>query len=196
MPNNSSIVNRTEEFNIPFGSCYVYYSEWAGGEIPADSAIETDANRVGYVEGGCTVNYTMETADLKDDFGKVRRRVLTAEDAGFKCQFASWSSSKMGLFTPTARIVEANGKRKIKIGGLQNDSGKNYLFRLHHPDAEMGDVRITIVGRQQGGFELAFSPEKANSMVLDVKAITSDDEGTLIIYEEEIPSGSSASTPH
>ena len=183
MPNNSSIVNRTEEFNIPFGSCYVYYSEWAGGEIPADETIETDANRVGYVEKGCTVNYTMETADLKDDFGKVRRT------AGFKCELVSWSSSKMGLFTPTARITEANGKRVIKIGGIQNDSGKNYLFRLHHPDAEMGDVRITIVGRQQGGFELAFSPEDANRMALDVKAITSDDEGTLIIYEEELPAG-------
>ena len=53
----------------------------------------------------------------------------------------------------------------------------------------MGDVRITIVGRQQGGFELAFSPEDANRMALDVKAITSDDEGTLIIYEEELPAG-------
>lgn len=189
MANNSSIVTRTEEFNIPFGSCYVYYSEWDGEEIPADATLETEANRVGYVEGGCTVNYTMETADLKDDFGKVRRTVLTAEDAGFKCEFASWSSSKMGLFTPTARITEANGKRVIKIGGIQNDSGKNYIFRLHHPDAEMGDVRITMVGRQQGGFELAFSPEDANRMALDVKAITSDNEGTLIIYEEELPAG-------
>lgn len=189
MANNSSIVTRTEEFNIPFGSCYVYYSEWDGEEIPADATLETEANRVGYVKGGCTVNYNMETADLKDDFGKVRRTVLTAEDAGFKCEFASWSSSKMGLFTPTARITEANGKRKIKIGGIQNDSGKNYIFRLHHPDAEMGDVRITMVGRQQGGFELAFSPEDANRMALDVKAITSDNEGTLIIYEEELPAG-------
>ena len=171
--------------HIPVGSGYLYHSLFAG-TIPADSVIETEANRLGYIEKGGEVDYKPTFKTFKDDYGITQRTVLTAEEATLKASLIAWSSSDFDVFASTARVTETAGRRTIKIGGLGNDSGKIHLFRFVHPDATYGAVRLTIVGTQTGGFTLNFKPDDAGNMALEITAQASDDEGTLIVYDEEI----------
>ena len=46
------------------------------GEIPADTAIETDANQLAHIKGGASLEYTAETYTAKDDLGVVQKTIL------------------------------------------------------------------------------------------------------------------------
>ena len=83
-------------------------------------------------------------------------------------------------------MTESQGRRTIKIGGIGNADGKIHLFRFVHPDAQYGDVRLTIVGTQTGGFKLSFKPDDSGNMDLEITAQASDTEGTLILLDEEV----------
>jgi hypothetical protein len=171
--------------HIPVGSGYLYHSVFTG-TIPADAVIETEANRLGYIEKGGEVDYKPTYKTFKDDFGITQRTKLTAEEAAFKASLIAWSTSDFGAFVSTARVTETQGHRTIKIGGLGQDDGKIHLFRFVHPDAKYGTVRLTIVGTQTGGFKLNFKPDDAGNMDLEITAQASDSEGTLIVYDEEV----------
>lgn len=172
---------------IPVGSGHIYATEFTG-TIPADNVIETEANRLGYVEGGGTIEYQPSYTTFRDDLSLVARTKLTAEEATFKAELIAWTTADMGIFANTARVsTETQGHRTIKIGGMVNDSGKRYLIRFHHPDAKYGDVRLTIVGTQSGGFTLTYKNDEASKMALEIHAEPSDNEGTLILMDETIP---------
>ena len=172
---------------IPVGSGHVYATEFSG-TIPADNVIETEANRLGYVEGGGTIEYQPSFAMFRDDLHIVSRTKLTSEECTFKAELLAYSLSDMDKFASTARIAEADGHRTIKIGGMVNDSGKRWLIRFHHPDAKYGDVRLTVVGTQAGGFTLTYKNDEASKMALEIHAEPSDNEGTLILMDETLPS--------
>ena len=171
---------------IPVGSGHVYATEFSG-TIPADNVIETEANRLGYVSEGSTIEYTPSFANFRDDMGLVSRTKLTAEEATFKAELIAWSTADFQKFANTARVTEADGHRTVKIGGMDNDSGKRYLIRFHHPDAKFGDVRISIVGTQSGGFSLTYKNDEASKMAIEIHAEPSDSEGTLILMDETLP---------
>lgn len=171
--------------HIPIGSGYLYHDVFSGN-IPADTDIETEMHRLGYIEKGGEIDYKPTYKTFKDDFGVMQRNILTAETATLKASLIAWSASDFNTFVSTARITETAGHRTIKIGGLGNDDGKIHLFRFVHPDAKYGDVRITMVGTQTGGFKLAFKSDSASNMDLEITAQASDNEGTLIIYDEEV----------
>lgn len=171
--------------HIPVGSGYLFHDVFSG-TVPADADIETEAHRLGYIEKGGEVDYKPTYKSFKDDFGAIQRNALTAEEATFKASLNAWSASDFDVFASTARVTETQGRRTIKIGGLGNDSGKIHLFRFVHPDVQYGDVRITIVGTQTGGFTLNFKPDESGNMSLEITAQASDNEGTLILYDEEV----------
>jgi hypothetical protein len=171
--------------HIPVGSGYLYHDIFTGA-VPADADIETEAHRIGYIEKGGEIDYKPTYKVFKDDFGIQQRNVLTAEEATFKASLIAWSMSDFNAFAATARVTESQGRRTIKIGGLANDDGRVHLFRFVHPDATYGDVRITIVGTQTGGFTLSFKPDDASNMAVEITAQSSDSEGTLILLDEEV----------
>ena len=49
-------------------------------------------------------------------------------------------------------------------------------------------MRVTIVGKNEAGFSLAFAKDKETVIDAVFKAMPHDTDGTLIIYEEEIVS--------
>lgn len=171
--------------SIPVGSGHLYAAAF-DGEIPADSTIETEANRLGYVEKGAAVQYKPTSKTLKDDLGLVQRVIITEESVTLKAALIAWSSANLDVFCASGRITETAGHRTVKIGGLSHASNKLWLFRFVHPDAQYGDVRITIVGTNTGGFTLAYKKDESGNLDLEVTAQPSDDEGTLILYDEQI----------
>lgn len=171
--------------HIPIGSGHIFHTEFTGA-IPEDSVIETEANRLGYVEKGGELDYKPTYKTFKDDLGLIQRTALTAEEATLKASLIAWSMSDFNVFASTARVMESAGRRTIKIGGVGNSDGKIHLFRFLHPDAQYGDVRLTVVGTQSGGFTLGFKPEDSGNMDLEITAQPSDSEGTLILVDEKV----------
>ena len=171
--------------SIPVGSGHLYADAFTGS-IPADSVIEAEENRLGYIEKGATVQYKPTSKVLKDDLGIIQRVVITDETVTLKASMNAWSSANLDVLCASGRITETAGHRTIKIGGLNYASNKLWLFRFVHHDKQYGDVRITIVGTSTGGFTLSYKPDDAGNLDLEVTAQPSDNEGTLILYDEEV----------
>ena len=182
--------NNDETKKIPIGSGEIFVQEYTG-EIPADSVIETEDNRLGHIEGGASIEYTPTYYNAKDDLNKVKKTILTDEIAKLKCGIITWNANTIEKLSANATVTEAGGKRTMKIGGILNQNIKNYLFRFVNKDNVDGDIRITVVGNNQSGINLSFAKDKEVKIEPEIEVMPMQD-GTLILYEEEILTAASA----
>lgn len=171
---------------IVLGSGKLYTSVFSG-TIPDDATLEVEANLLGSIQGGATLEYKPKFYEVTDDLGLVQKTILTDEEVTLKSGVLTWCGKTLSKMCATARVTEAAGKRTVKIGGLQNQDGKQYVIRFLHEDKVDGDIRITIVGSNQAGFTFKFLKDKETVVDAEFKAAPMDNEGTKIIYEEEIP---------
>ncbi len=171
---------------IVLGSGKLYCTEF-NGTLPNNATIETEANRLGYIQGGASLEYKPSFYEAKDDMGMVSKVIITEEEAVLKSGIMTWCGKTLEKLSSTARVTESLGVRTVKIGGVGNDNGKKYVIHFVHEDPVDGDIRVTIVGQNQAGFSLAFAKNKETVIDAEFKAQPQDDEGTLIKYTEEIP---------
>ncbi|OCB00398.1 hypothetical protein [Clostridium beijerinckii] len=176
----------TDGEKIVLGSGKLYVTEFADS-IPADNLIETEDNQLGLIQGGASLEYKPKFYEAKDDLGLVQKTIVTDEDATLKSGVLTWNGKTLAKLSSTARVTEADGKRTVKIGGLKNQDGKRYIIRFVHEDKTDGDIRITIVGNNQAGFSFKFTKDKETVVDAEFKAAPMDNEGTLIMYQEDIP---------
>lgn len=177
---------------IVLGSGKLYIAEAAaasggGYTIPADTSLETDANLIGYIQGGATLEYTPSFYEAKDDLGYVSKKYLTEEECILKSGVMTWNGETLAKLCSTAAISTdtTSHTRTVKIGGIDNFDGKLYVIRFLHEDAVDGDIRLTIVGSNESGFEMAFAKDKETVINAEFKAAPNDTRGTLVIYNEE-----------
>lgn len=170
---------------IVLGSGIIYIMEFTG-TIPGDSEIEKLENILGDVQGGASIEYKPTYYTAKDDFGKKKKTIITDEEATLKSGICTFNGNTLAKISSTARVSTTENKRIVKIGGIGNDDGKKYLIRFYHEDKVDGDIRLTIVGRNEAGFSLAFAKDKETVVDAEFKAEPHDTDGTLILYEEEI----------
>lgn len=179
---------RTNE-TITLGSGKLYCLEVPeGGIIPEDNVIETEENRLAWIKGGASLEYTGEFYDAKDDLGMVSKRKLTTEEVKLTSGIMTWNGDVLKKLCSTARVKEESGVRTVKIGGTANDDGKVYIIHFVHEDAVDGDVRITMVGQNTSGFTLQFAADAETVIDAEFSAVAGklDTEGTLVIIKEEI----------
>jgi hypothetical protein len=170
---------------IVLGSGTLYCAEFTG-TLPDDVTLEVDANRLGYIQGGASLEYKPTFYEAKDDMGKVTKTIITDEEATLKSGIMTWCGDTLKRLCATARVTETTGVRTVKIGGVANNDGKKYVIHFVHDDAVDGDIRVTIVGQNQAGFTLAFAKNKETVIDAQFKAQPQDSEGTLILYKEDI----------
>lgn len=170
---------------IVLGSGKLYVAEFSG-TIPQDSTLEVDNNLLGYIQGGASLSYTPTFYEAKDDLGFVVKKMITEEEAVIKSGIMTWNGSTLEKLCSTARVSATASERTVKIGGSANYDGKKYVIRFLHEDAQDGDIRISIVGSNIAGFELAFASDKETVINAEFKALPMDKDGTLIEYREEI----------
>lgn len=169
---------------IVLGSGDLYCMKYTG-EIPADSAIETEDNLLGLIQGGATVEYKPTFYTCKDDKGRVQKSVLTDEEALLKSGVMTWIAETLQKLCATGRVTTAGNAKTLKIGGIANQDGASYILHFVHKDPEF-TIRLTIVGRNESGFTLTFAKDKETVVNAEFKAQPKlDTEGTLIIYKEE-----------
>lgn len=177
---------QTKELNkIPIGSMDFYITEWTG-TIPSDDEIEVEKNMGGRTKNGATVGYSADWYTAESDDGKAKKRRLIGEKVSINYGNITWNAYTLEKFISTARVEEKDGKRRVKIGGVKNDNGKRYLIRGVHRDPVDGDIRITGVGVNTGGWEAVFKSDSETVITptFECEPVL-DDEGTLMIYEEE-----------
>lgn len=175
--------NNTE--TIVLGSGKLYYKEF-NGVMPENADIETADNLLGLISGGASLEYKPEFYTAEDDYGLVQKTIITKEEATLKSGVITWNGNTLSVLSSTARVTEVADKRTVKIGGRGNDNRKSYVLHFVHEDPVDGDVRVTIVGKNEAGFTLAFAKDKETVIDAEFKAKPHDTDGTLIEYEEEI----------
>lgn len=176
----------TEGEKIVLGSGKLYTAVF-NETIPTAETLEVEANLLGLISGGATLEYKPKFYEATDDLGLVSKTILTEEEVTMKSGIMTWCGKTLEKLCATARVTEAAGKRTVKIGGISNQDGKQYVIRFVHEDAMDGDIRVTIVGNNQAGFSFKFVKDKETIVDAEFKAAPLDSEGTLIIYEEDIP---------
>lgn len=176
---------RTKE-TITLGSGKLYSIEYKG-TIPSNEELEKVENILGYIQKGASLDYKPEFYEAEDDLGIVKKQILTKEEVTFKSGILTWNAETLKKLVATGRITEdaKKGMRTIKIGGINNNDGKQYIFHFVHEDKKDGNVRITIVGQNTAGFSLAFAKDAETVIDAEIKALPNDNEGTLIIFQEE-----------
>lgn len=169
---------------IVLGSGKMYVTEFTG-ELPEDTALEVQDNLIGWIQGGATLQYTPTFYEAKDDLGMVSKKFLTEEEVILRSGIMTWNGQTIAKLTATSRVTEDAGVRTVKIGGIGNYDGKQYVIHFLHEDAVDGDIRITIVGSNEAGFEMSFAKDQETVINAEFKAQPQDNEGTLILYKEE-----------
>lgn len=177
----------TASEKIVLGSGKLYITEFTGEVIPDGKTVETEKNLLGLIQGGATLEYKPKFYDVKDDLGLAQKTILTDEEVTLKSGVMTWNGNTLTKLCSTARVTEKEGKRTVKIGGIEKQNGKQYIISFVHNDPTDGDIRVTIVGHNEKGFSLAFKKDKETVIDAEFKAAPMDKEGTKIIYEEEIP---------
>ena len=180
----------TERIVLGSGSTYIQkFTESLGEIAELIKTMQTDENRLGYIQGGATLEYKPEFYTSEDDLGVVSRTAITKEEASLKTGIMTFCGDTLARLCATATVTEdtTNGLRIVKIGGPGNDDGKQYVILFVHEDPADGNVYVLIVGRNQSGFTLAFAKDKETVIDAEFKAGAMDDRGTKIIYAEDIP---------
>ena len=173
------------EDKIVLGSGKLYVIAFSD-TIPEDTVLEVDNNLLGYIQGGATLSYTPSFYEAKDDLGFVVKKMITEEEAVLKSGVMTWCGETLKKLCSTARVTSTNTERTVKIGGASNYDGAKYVIRFLHEDKVDGDIRITIIGSNEAGFEMAFAKDKETVINAEFKAMPIAKEGTLIEYREEI----------
>ena len=169
---------------IVLGSGKLYVTEFTG-TLPESTDIEKNENLIGWIQGGATLQYTPTFYEAKDDLGMVSKKFLTEEEVILRSGVMTWNGDTIAKLTATARVTTDSTTRTVKIGGISNYDGKQYVIHFLHEDAVDGDIRITIVGSNEAGFEMSFAKDQETVINAEFKAQPQDKEGTLILYKEE-----------
>ena len=172
---------------IPLGSMDFYVVEYTGS-IPDDATFEIEKNMIGRTKNGATVTYGAEWHTAESDDGKAKKRRLIKETASISYGAITWNANTLSTLIATARVEEdtSKSKRTVKIGGISNENGKRYLIRGVCHDKVDGDIRITGLGVNTGGWESVFKADDSANISPKFELDPIDSEGTLLIFSEEI----------
>ena len=186
-------VDNSDEIILGSGDLFLY--EYSGA-IPEDSVIEADANRAGNIKGGATLEYSVSSLSVEDDKGRVKRTILTKEDVKFKTGLITWAENWFKALIPTARVDTTSkaGHRVIKLGGLSNQGHTKWLYRFVHTRDDGRKLRITVTGKNVGTVSLKFDTENPTTVDAEIAAESLDGEGTLVIYDDELPASAAAAS--
>jgi hypothetical protein len=185
-------MNEDKNNPIILGSGTLYsmpYDKKTFTTIPEDSELEKKENVFGAIKGGAEFEYTANKYTAVDDSGKRKKTKVTEESAKFKVGLITYAAKMIEEMVNTARVGEVvNGRRKTKIGGLDNYVERYYIYRFVHEDNIDGDIRITFIGNNSVGLKFSFLPDKESQFDPEFEPFPFlDDEGTLFEIWEDDP---------
>lgn len=169
---------------ITLGSGKIYLQEFVD-EMPTVEELCTDENLLGRIKSGASLEYTEETIEEKDDLNTVSKIITSTEEALLKCGLLTWNGDTLQKLVDRCKVTTAAGKRSIKIGGAGNAQGKYYAICFAHEDKADGNLWVRIKGRNTAGLTLTFATDTGTLIEPEFKAMPHDEDGTLILLDEE-----------
>ena len=178
--------------SVPIGSGYFHVLEYTGTleTLPTLIGKLTASTRFGTTSGGATLTYTGTTHEEKDDLGTVGRVITIEEEVKLKGGIFSWEPGMLEKLCSTARVDNTDVTYNIlRLGGLDNDNGKQYVIVFEHVDKQLGNLYIVIVGSNTNGLSLAFAKDNTTKLEPEFTATPQDDDGTLcsIVWPKNYP---------
>lgn len=178
---------KRDKNTITLGSGKIYLQAFSDS-MPTVDTLCVDANLLGYIKGGASLEYTQETYEEKDDLGYASKIITTKEEALLKCGLLTWNGNTFQKLIDRCGVTEAAGKRTTKIGGQGNAQGGYYAICFKHEDPVDGNLWILIKGRNTAGVTLTFATDSGTVIEPEFKALPHDADGTLVELIEEIQS--------
>lgn len=170
---------------IVLGSGKLYVKKMSASDTFDMATIATEDNRIGLIQGGASLEYKPETYEVKDDLCTVYKRFITAEEATFKSGVLTWDVAALNKFIPNGKLTTADGKNTLKLGGNGAREMDKFAVVFEHTKSNGKAIRVGMVGTNDAGLTLEFAADKETVIDMEVKAIGSDDSGTLVVIEEE-----------
>ena len=165
------------------GSGDLYIMAYSGGDFPADGTIETSANMIGGIKGGATVSYTPTIYSVSDDMRRMKKSLITAEEATFKTGYLSFDLGEIAQIALGSHLDTYGAKSTLAVGGGQTIT--EYLLRFVHTMGNGKKVRVSMIGTPVSGFELAFSPENESVINAEFSAVPMNAQGHLFTIDVE-----------
>lgn len=165
------------------GSGDLYIMAYSGGSIPADETIETEQNMIGGIKGGATVSYTPTIYSVSDDMRRMKKSLITAEEATFKTGYLSFDLGEIAKIALGSSLQSSysGNKSTLSVGGGQTIT--EYVLRFVHTMGNGKKVRVSMIGTPVSGFELAFSPENESVINAEFSAVPMNAQGQLFTIE-------------
>ena len=165
------------------GSGDLYIMEYSGGGIPEDATIETEGNMIGGIKGGATVSYTPTIYSVSDDMRRMKKSLITAEEATFKTGYLSFDLGEIAKIALGSSLQSSysGNKSTLSVGGGQTIT--EYVLRFVHTMGNGKKVRVSMIGTPVSGFELAFSPENESVINAEFSAVPMNAQGQLFTIE-------------
>lgn len=150
------------------------------------TAIEKDSYQIGHIKGGAKLTYTSEWQQVKDDYKVICKQFITDEDATITGGILAWNIDVLKSLSATSRVTETEKHTILKIGGLANADNKPYYIHFRHKRDDGRYIRVSIIGINKKGFEIAFSGEDPTVIDPEFSAQgNTEDGGTLVYWAEE-----------
>lgn len=147
--------------------------------IPDDATIEVDANNMGRIKGGASLEYKPTIYEVKDDTGYCVKRFITSEEVSFKSGVLTWDLQNMGKIAGGGTYVDG----VLTIGGKAGGGLTPYIIRFVHK-GDNSTLRITLVGTTENGFSLNFNPDKETVIDAEFTGMKYNDNGNMVIIAE------------
>lgn len=173
--------------NLQLGSGELFVVAVPTGTLSALSTYCTDGNRLGWIQGGATIEYKPTTYDVKDDMGAVYEHFITDEEVTMKSGILTWNMDVLQklvnneTYTPASTGVPA----KLVIGKKGFNAMEKWLIVFKATIDTAGTTRwFGIVGTSDNGLTLAYQPDKETVIDATFKACRQS-AGELLIIEEQ-----------
>lgn len=173
--------------DIVLGSGKLYIAKYTGDSFDM-SAVAVEGNQVGLIQGGASLEYKPTTYEVKDDLCQVYKRFITAEEATLKSGILTWNLEALNKIIGNKSYTADTSKRTLKLGGNGAREMEQFAVVFVHTKSDGKTVSVGIVGTNEAGLSLSFAADKETVVDAEFKAIGHDDNGTLVIIEEEVAS--------
>lgn len=192
MAETTKLVASVEEYTLGSGDLFI--KEYTAGTAVTAEDVITTGERLGEIKGGASLEYTTETKEDSSDLGRTKIVIISKEDVVLKSGVMTWNGKTLEKLCQTARVTQSvdNKKRTIKIGGLANAANKSYAVAFQYKGDGKKGLTVLIVGKNTAGFTVSFSSDNATVIDAEFKAQALDNEGTLVVIEETIPTSESS----
>lgn len=174
---------------IVLGSGKLYIKKMTSSESFDMSTIAVEDNQIGLISGGASLEYKPTTYEVKDDLCVVYKRFITAEEATFKSGILTWNVEALNKIISNGTYTSDTSKRTLKLGGNGAREMEKFAVVFEHTKSDGKAIRVGMVGTNDAGLTLEFASDKETVVDAEIKAMGHDDNGTLVVIEEELTQG-------